>query len=151
MSDVYEHMPAVEWSELMLMIKKDCNGKVEFSETSHTPRDASREIELVRGMAIIEFPKGWAMHPHECRWTGVIDESAKKRLRSIFHSVNSSIFFSLLTDMSNALVQSPYLRDEGTKKYVSDLLVGAGYTVQDECDGIIRIGWAHAKKKTTKK
>jgi hypothetical protein len=122
-----------------------------LGDIAHPPRDTPEEVELVRGMAIIEFPKGWAKHTDECRWTGVIDESAKKRLRSIFHSVNSSICFSLLTNMSNALVQSPYLCDNQTKKYVSDLLVGAGYIVQDGCDGIIRIDWTHAKKNKTKK
>jgi hypothetical protein len=151
LSDVFTTMPDAEWRELMRTVKEDFGGKVEFSETSHTPRDTPEEVELVRGMAVIEFPKGWAMHPDECRWSGAIDESAKKRLRSIFHSANSSILFSLLANMSNALVQSPYLCDKEARKYVSDLLVGAGYIVQDECDGIIRIGWAHAKKNKTKK
>ena len=151
LSDVFTTMPDAEWRGLMRTIEEDFGGKVKFSETSHTPRDTPEEVELVRGMAIIEFPTGWKMHPDECRWSGAIDESAKKRLRSIFHSVNSTILFSLLTNMSNALVQSPYLCDKEAKKYVSDLLVGAGYVVQDECDGIIRIGWAHAKKNKTKK
>jgi len=151
LSDVFITMPSAEWRELMRTIEDDFGGKVEFSETSHTPRDTPEEVELVRGMAIIEFPKGWTMHPDECRWSGAIDESAKKRLRSIFHSANSSILFSLLTNMQNALVQSPYLCDKEARKYVSDLLVGAGYVVQDERDGIIRISWAHAKKNATKK
>ena len=151
-SNAYTKTTHAEWTELLRTIKQDCKGNIEFAETLHTCKCASDEIELVRNMATISLPTGWKIDMNACAWTGAYDKTAIKILRSIFRSINSSVFFALLTGMDSALVQNPYMCcSESAKKYVLDMLVDAGYAVQDECPGTIRISWAHAKKNATKK
>jgi hypothetical protein len=151
-SKAYTHTTRADWEGFLFVITKVYNGEITFKETSAVANEAPDEVELVRGMALIGLPSGWVIDPATCEWTGKMDESAKTILRSIFHSINISMIFSAVTGMTDAIVQNPYLCCvEGAKKYVTASLIGAGYSVRDECVGTVRISWAPAKTKGTKK
>jgi hypothetical protein len=151
-SNIYTEMPFREWSAFLSAITTGFDGTVKFAKTL-TDKPPSSDVELVLGTAFILLPGGWGTaHPDHLKWTGVIDGNAQVMLRSIFHSVNLAIVFSLVTGMTDALVQNPYLFDvPEAKKYATDSLVGAGYRVRDVYDSVIHISWTPAEKKPTKK
>jgi hypothetical protein len=151
-SNIYTEMPFGKWDAFLSAIKTGFDGTVKFGKTL-TDKPPSSDVELVLGTAFILLPGGWGTaHPDHLKWTGVIDGNAQVMLRSIFHSVNLAIVFSLVTGMTGALVQNPYLFDvPAAKKYATDSLVGAGYIVRDAYDSVIHISWTPAEKKPTKK
>ena len=147
-SSIYTDVSCAEWRAFLSAITNGFNGTVTFGKTL-TDKPPSSDVELVRGTAVIMLPGGWGTaHPDHLKWPGAIDEHARAMLRSIFHSINFAISFSLATGMTDALVQNPYLLDvPEAKKYTTDSLVGAGYRVRDVCPSIIHISWTPTKKK----